>query len=61
MAEFYTRYNRGMTYEGKPVSLHPMKFEEAVKELLKAKPEPKKPKPKRGSEFSGKPPNNRSA
>jgi hypothetical protein len=50
-----------MTYEGKPVSLHPMKFEEAVKELLKAKPEPKKPKPKRGSEFSGKPPNNRSA
>jgi hypothetical protein len=36
-----------MTYEGKPVSLHLMKFEEAVKELLKSKPEPKKPKPAR--------------
>lgn len=34
-----------MTYAGKPVSLHPMKFKEAVKELLKAKPEPKLPKP----------------
>jgi len=27
-----------------PISLHPLKFEEAVAALLKAKPEPKKPK-----------------
>jgi hypothetical protein len=45
LREFYTRYNPGMTYDGKPLSLRPMKFEDAVKELLKAKPEPKKPKP----------------
>jgi hypothetical protein len=43
MAELYTRYNQVMTYEGKPVSLHPLKFEEAVKELLKVKLEPRKP------------------
>ena len=38
-----------MTYEGKPLSLRPMKFEQAIQELLKAKPEPKTPKamPKR--------------
>lgn len=36
-----------MTYEGKPVTLHPMKFEDAVKELLKVKPEPKQPKGKK--------------
>jgi hypothetical protein len=47
MAELYTRYNLGMTYEGKPVSLHPLKFEDAVKELLKAKPEPKTAKEKK--------------
>jgi hypothetical protein len=29
-----------MAYDGKPVSLHPLEFEEAVKELLKAKPGP---------------------
>jgi hypothetical protein len=36
-----------MTYDGKPVSLRPMKFKDAVKELLKAKPEPGKPKGKK--------------
>jgi hypothetical protein len=36
-----------MTYDGKPVTLRPMKFEDAVKELLKVKPEPKPPKAKR--------------
>lgn len=28
----------------KPLSLHPLKFEEAVSGLLKVKPEPKEPK-----------------
>jgi hypothetical protein len=36
-----------MTYEGKPVSLYPLKIEEAVKELLKVKPEPRNPKEKK--------------
>jgi hypothetical protein len=38
-----------MTYEGKPLSFRPMKFRQAIQELLKAKPEPKTPKvtPKR--------------
>jgi hypothetical protein len=31
----------------KPVSLHPMKFKDAVTALLKAKPEPKKTKIKK--------------
>jgi hypothetical protein len=33
----------GRKYNG-PLKLHPMKFEDAVKALLKAKPGPKKPK-----------------
>lgn len=32
----------------KPVSLYPLTLEQAVKELLKAKPEPKKPKSETG-------------
>jgi hypothetical protein len=38
-----------MTYEGKPLSFRPMKFKQAIQELLKAKTEPKTPKamPKR--------------
>jgi hypothetical protein len=35
-----------MTYEGKPLSFRPMKFKQAIQELLKAKPEPKTPKAK---------------
>jgi len=31
-----------MANTSKPVSLHPMKFKDAVAALLKAKPEPKK-------------------
>jgi hypothetical protein len=31
----------------KPLSLHPMKFEDAVSALLKVKPEPKEPKAKK--------------
>ena len=31
-----------MPYSGKPISLYPMKFEDAVSALLKVKPEPKK-------------------
>jgi hypothetical protein len=31
----------------KPLSLHPLKFEEAVSALLKVKPEPKEPKVKK--------------
>jgi hypothetical protein len=31
-----------MTYEGQAAPLHPMKFEEAVKEPLNAKPKPEK-------------------
>ncbi len=46
MAGLYARYNLGMTYEGKPVSLASDEvFKDAVKELLKAKPEPRKPRP----------------
>ncbi len=41
-----------MTYEGKPVTLHPLKFAEAVKELLKAKPESRKPKGKKCAPLS---------
>lgn len=37
----------GMTHDGKPVSLRPLKFEDAVKELLKVKPEPKQAKSKK--------------
>jgi len=33
-----------MTYEGKPVSLYPLKFKDAVKELLKVMPEPWPPR-----------------
>jgi hypothetical protein len=36
-----TRPNNG------PITLHPLKFEDAVTALLQAKPEPKKPKGKK--------------
>jgi hypothetical protein len=41
-----------MTYDGKPVTLRPMKFEDAVKELLKVKPEPKQVKSKKRAKKS---------
>jgi hypothetical protein len=34
------------TPQGKPLSLHPLPFEEAVRDLLQVEPEPKKPKAK---------------
>jgi hypothetical protein len=36
-----------MAYTGKPISLHPMEFKDAVSALLKVKPEPRKPKAKK--------------
>jgi hypothetical protein len=35
----------------KPLSLHPLKFDDAVSALLKVKPEPKEPKAKKAKKF----------
>jgi hypothetical protein len=38
-----------MANTSKPITLHPLKFEDAVSALLKVKPEPKAPKTKKKS------------
>jgi hypothetical protein len=47
IAAFYTVRIRSMAYSGKPLSLHPMKFKDAVAALLRVKPESKEKPAKR--------------
>lgn len=46
--------NRGKMAKSKRISLHPLKFDEVISDVLKVKPEPKKGRPKRPREANRK-------